>query len=147
MLHTLFLFFKQELEVYDAVVDVRCYELAALFLCSVFVPKCGSAGQVVRPCRSLCFGKIEISESFRFHESMISFRFMNPCFCFIILNIETKRRCGFFLDVFGLPLPEYLECGLFPESTDSEICVGHKEVKDAKLRAQKPGKCLWIYYY
>lgn len=68
------------------------------------------------------------------------FRFLNPCF--IILNIETKRRCGFFLDVFGLPLPEYLECGLFPESTDSEICVGHKEVKDAKLRAQKPGKCL-----
>jgi len=46
-----------ELELYDAVVDVRCYELAALFLCSVFVPKCGSRGRVVRPCRSLCFRK------------------------------------------------------------------------------------------
>lgn len=45
-----------ELEVYEAVVDVRCYELAALFLCSVFVPKCGSEGDVVRPCRSLCHG-------------------------------------------------------------------------------------------
>lgn len=48
---------QQELENYEAVVDVRCYELAALFLCSVFVPKCGSRGQVVRPCRSLCNGK------------------------------------------------------------------------------------------
>lgn len=63
-------FFKQELEVYDAVVDVRCYELAALFLCSVFVPKCGSAGQVVRPCRSLCFGKIKISFSNPFLDSL-----------------------------------------------------------------------------
>lgn len=45
-----------DLEVYDAVVDVRCYELAALFLCSVFVPKCGPNGVVVRPCRNLCAG-------------------------------------------------------------------------------------------
>lgn len=48
---------QQELEVYDALVDVRCYELAALFLCSVFVPKCGPGGVVVRPCLSLCMGK------------------------------------------------------------------------------------------
>ncbi|KAF5283577.1 hypothetical protein FQA39_LY17279 [Lamprigera yunnana] len=97
---------QHELEIYDAVVDVRCYELAALFLCSVFVPKCGNGGIVVRPCRSLC--------------------------------LEMKRRCGFFLDVFGLALPEYLKCYLFPESTDSEVCVGHYEVKEAKIRAQKP---------
>ncbi|XP_039290247.1 atrial natriuretic peptide-converting enzyme isoform X1 [Nilaparvata lugens] len=96
----------QELEVYDALVDVRCYELAALFLCSVFVPKCGPAGQLVRPCKSLC--------------------------------IETKRRCGFFLDVFGLTLPDYLVCDLFPESPDPDDCVGNKEVNQAKLRANKP---------
>ncbi|PSN50388.1 hypothetical protein C0J52_17035, partial [Blattella germanica] len=96
-----------ELEVYDAVVDVRCYELAALFLCSVFVPKCGPTGQLVRPCRSICY--------------------------------ETKRRCGFFLDVFGLSLPDYLDCQLFPESADSDVCVGHQEVIDAKIRAQQPG--------
>ncbi|XP_031338612.1 atrial natriuretic peptide-converting enzyme-like isoform X2 [Photinus pyralis] len=97
---------QHELEVYDAVVDVRCYELAALFLCSVFVPKCGTGGIVVRPCRSLC--------------------------------LEMKRRCGFFLDVFGLALPDYLECYLFPESPDPEVCVGHHEVKEAKIRSQKP---------
>lgn len=49
---------QQELEAYDAVVDVHCYELAALFLCSVFVPKCGPSGAVARPCRSLCYGKL-----------------------------------------------------------------------------------------
>ncbi|XP_018578515.1 atrial natriuretic peptide-converting enzyme-like [Anoplophora glabripennis] len=97
---------QQELEVYDAVVDVRCYDLAALFLCSLFVPKCGPSGVVVRPCRSLCY--------------------------------ENKRRCGFFLDVFGLALPEYLDCALFPESSDPNICVGHHEVKAAKLRASRP---------
>ncbi|GJQ67502.1 SCRASP2 [Trypoxylus dichotomus] len=95
-----------DLEVYDAVVDVRCYELAALFLCSVFVPKCGPSGIVVRPCRSLC--------------------------------LETKRRCGFFLDVFGLSLPDYLECELFPESPNPEVCVGHHEVKEAKIRSMRP---------
>ncbi|XP_075238195.1 atrial natriuretic peptide-converting enzyme-like isoform X2 [Lycorma delicatula] len=97
---------QQELEVYDAVVDVRCYELAALFLCSVFVPKCGPSGQLVRPCRSLC--------------------------------LETRRRCGFFLDVFGLSLPDYLICELFPESSDPDKCVGHNEVNEAEIRAQKP---------
>lgn len=51
---------QQELEVYDAVVNVRCYELAALFLCSLFVPKCGPGGVLVRPCRNLCFGKLII---------------------------------------------------------------------------------------
>lgn len=56
---------QQELEVYDAVVDVRCYDLAALFLCSLFVPKCGPSGVVVRPCRSLCYGK-----SFRSNQSL-----------------------------------------------------------------------------
>ncbi|VVC95266.1 unnamed protein product [Leptidea sinapis] len=45
---------QQDLEIYDAVVDVRCYELTALFLCSLFVPKCGPLGHMVRPCRSLC---------------------------------------------------------------------------------------------
>ncbi|KAJ8943426.1 hypothetical protein NQ318_020677 [Aromia moschata] len=51
---------------------------------------------------------------------------------------ETKRRCGFFLDVFGLALPDYLDCLLFPESSDRNICVGHHEVKVAKLRASRP---------
>ncbi|XP_046987649.1 atrial natriuretic peptide-converting enzyme-like [Schistocerca americana] len=97
---------QTELEVYDVVVDVRCYELAALFLCSVFVPKCGPNGDLVRPCRGLCK--------------------------------ETKRRCGFFLEVFGLALPDYLECDLFPEDPDTNVCVGHREVAEAKLRAQKP---------
>nr|XP_023018355.1 uncharacterized protein LOC111507297 [Leptinotarsa decemlineata] len=97
---------EQELEVYEAVVDVKCYDLAALFLCSLFVPKCGPSGGVVRPCRSLC--------------------------------LETKRRCGFFLDVFGLALPEYLDCELFPESTNPNLCVGHHEVKQAKLHEARP---------
>ncbi|CAG4953685.1 unnamed protein product [Colias eurytheme] len=97
---------QQDLEIYDAVVDVRCYELTALFLCSLFVPKCGPLGHMVRPCRSLCQ--------------------------------ETMRRCGFFLEVFGLSMPDYLQCDIFPESTDTDVCLGNKEVKDAKVRAAKP---------
>uniref|UniRef100_A0ABD2WFL3 Atrial natriuretic peptide-converting enzyme n=1 Tax=Trichogramma kaykai TaxID=54128 RepID=A0ABD2WFL3_9HYME len=98
---------QQELEHYDALIDVRCYELAALFLCTIFIPKCGRMnGQAVRPCRSLCY--------------------------------ETKRRCGFFMDVFNLPLPAYMECDLFPESPDSNVCVGHHEVIEAAKRAARP---------
>ncbi|XP_053608922.1 atrial natriuretic peptide-converting enzyme [Plodia interpunctella] len=97
---------QQDLEIYDAVVDVRCYELTALFLCSLFVPKCGPLGHMVRPCRSLCQ--------------------------------ETMRRCGFFLEVFGLSMPDYLQCEIFPESTDTDVCLGNREVKEARFRAAKP---------
>ncbi|XP_050669834.1 atrial natriuretic peptide-converting enzyme-like [Leptidea sinapis] len=97
---------QQDLEIYDAVVDVRCYELTALFLCSLFVPKCGPLGHMVRPCRSLCQ--------------------------------ETMRRCGFFLEVFGLSMPDYLQCDIFPESIDTDVCLGNREVKEAKIRASKP---------
>lgn len=48
------------------------------------------------------------------------------------------RRCDFFLDVFGLELPEYLKCGLFPESSNPEECVGYREVKEEKYRAANP---------
>lgn len=57
-----------------------------------------------------------------------------------MIFVETKRRCGFFLDVFGLSLPEYLECTLFPESANPEVCIGHQEVKDAKIKSLRPGK-------
>ncbi|KAK9306878.1 hypothetical protein QLX08_002524 [Tetragonisca angustula] len=97
---------QHELEPYGAVIDVKCYELAALFLCSVFVPKCGSRGHAVRPCRSLCF--------------------------------HTKRRCGFFLDIFGLSLLKYLECDLFPEDSNPDECVGQQEVLEAAQRAERP---------
>lgn len=54
--------------------------------------------------------------------------------------IETMRRCGFFLEVFGLSMPDYLQCEIFPESTDTDVCLGNREVKEAKIRAEKPGK-------
>ncbi|XP_026317885.1 uncharacterized protein LOC113228737 [Hyposmocoma kahamanoa] len=95
----------RDLEIYDAVVDVRCYELTALFLCSLFVPKCGPLGHMVRPCKSLCQ--------------------------------ETMRRCGFFLEVFGLSMPDYLQCDIFPESMDTDVCLGNREVKEVRFRASK----------
>lgn len=39
---------------FEALVDVQCYELVPLFLCTLFVPKCGPTGVTVPPCRSLC---------------------------------------------------------------------------------------------
>lgn len=36
----------QDLDSYEALVDVRCYELVSLFLCTLFVPKCGQSGYV-----------------------------------------------------------------------------------------------------
>lgn len=53
---------KQELEAYEALVDVQCYDEIALFLCSIFAPKCGSTGQAVPPCKSLCMGKVLCSQ-------------------------------------------------------------------------------------
>lgn len=35
-----------ELEMFDALVDVQCFELVPLFLCTLFVPKCGLNGKV-----------------------------------------------------------------------------------------------------
>lgn len=99
---------QSSLDVFDALVDVQCSELVPLFLCTLFVPKCGSTGLLVPPCRSLCN--------------------------------ETMRRCGFFFGVFGLEMPEYLHCALFEDSSDSDVCVGLKELKEAQQRILKP-KC------
>lgn len=46
--------------------------------------------------------------------------------------------------MFGLALLDYLQCNLFPDSTD---CVGHQEVVDAKIRAEQPGELIahtWV---
>lgn len=40
-----------ELEQFDALVDVQCFELVPLYLCSLFVPKCSSVGKVSFPSR------------------------------------------------------------------------------------------------
>lgn len=50
------------------------------------------------------------------------------------LCVETMRRCGFFFDVFGLELPEYLSCRLFADSPNADDCVGGKEMKELRLR-------------
>lgn len=52
---------------------------------------------------------------------------------------ETMRRCGFFLEVFGLTLPDYLKCELFNENSNPDICVGQREVIEAAERASRPG--------
>uniref|UniRef100_A0A182PDL4 Scavenger receptor class A n=1 Tax=Anopheles epiroticus TaxID=199890 RepID=A0A182PDL4_9DIPT len=43
-----------EIDLFEALVDVQCYELVPLFLCSLFVPKCGYSGATIPPCKSLC---------------------------------------------------------------------------------------------
>ncbi|XP_073813447.1 corin serine peptidase isoform X2 [Musca autumnalis] len=98
----------QDMDAYEALVDVRCYELVSLFLCTLFVPKCGASGATVPPCQSLC--------------------------------TETMRRCGFFFDVFGLSLPEYLNCKLFKDFESPEECVGYQEVQNVMLASANP-KC------
>lgn len=52
------------------------------------------------------------------------------------------RRCTFFFEVFGLELPDYLQCNLFNDViSDQEECVGMAEFKEAQLRARRPVSC------
>ena len=44
------------------------------------------------------------------------------------------------MDVFGLSLPEYLECDLFPEDSNPDECVGQQEVLEAARKAERPGE-------
>ncbi|KAL9874243.1 corin serine peptidase isoform 3-T3 [Glossina fuscipes fuscipes] len=97
-----------DLDAYEALVEVHCYELVSLFLCTLFVPKCGASGSTVAPCKSLC--------------------------------TETMRRCGFFFDVFGLSLPEYLNCKLFKDFESPEDCVGFEQVREIMIAYANP-KC------
>ncbi|XKL62833.1 hypothetical protein PGB90_002666 [Kerria lacca] len=39
---------------YQAITNVRCYQLAPLYLCSLFSPKCSENGEPVKPCKNLC---------------------------------------------------------------------------------------------
>ena len=57
----------------------------------------------------------------------------------VLYIAETMRRCGFFLGVFSLELPDYLSCNQFIDSINPEVCVGYKQMRDAYNRALKPG--------
>lgn len=50
------------------------------------------------------------------------------------------RRCGFFFGVFSLELPDYLKCSQLVDSSNPDLCVGQKQIKEAYNRALKPGK-------
>lgn len=54
------------------------------------------------------------------------------------LCTETMRRCGFFFDVFGLSLPEYLNCKLFKDFSSADDCVGLDEVRDVMISSANP---------
>lgn len=43
---------------YNPLVSVKCYPLLPLFLCSLYTPFCNSTYQPIRPCKSLCKGKL-----------------------------------------------------------------------------------------
>lgn len=88
--------------------DVRCYQLVSLFLCSLFVPKCSPSGTPVPPCATLCN--------------------------------ETMHRCGFFFDVFGLSLPDYLNCKLFKDFDDPDECIGMQQVHNVNIEQRNPSR-------
>lgn len=111
-----------ELEQFDALVDVQCFELVPLYLCSLFVPKCSSIGKV---------SFIALFIVFFCPKILFFVQPVPPC---KNLCVETMRRCGFFFDVFGLELPEYLSCKLFSDSPNPDECVGGKEMKELKTR-------------
>lgn len=56
------------------------------------------------------------------------------------MHTESMRRCGFFLDIFALDLPEYLTCDLFHDSPSADECVGMQQVKEEAQRAANPSK-------
>lgn len=60
---------------------------------------------------------------------------------------ETTRRCGFFFDIFGLGLPDYLNCNILHDSTDPDVCVGYMEVQKARTREIYPCKNTEPYVY
>ncbi|XP_042896141.1 transmembrane protease serine 2 isoform X1 [Parasteatoda tepidariorum] len=49
---------------------------------------------------------------------------------------ETIRKCNFFLGVFSVSWPEDLDCDDLPESMDSEICVGHEQMRSLNQTAR-----------
>ncbi|XP_065317008.1 uncharacterized protein LOC135925547 isoform X4 [Gordionus sp. m RMFG-2023] len=42
------------LKIYSTVFNLGCHPMAFLFFCSILVPRCGSDGAAIMPCRSVC---------------------------------------------------------------------------------------------
>ncbi|KAL1398008.1 hypothetical protein pipiens_009294 [Culex pipiens pipiens] len=102
---------QMEIDQFEALVDVQCYELVPLFLCSLFVPKCGATGTTVPPCKSLC------TETMR-----------RCSFFFDVFGLELPEylRCNIFSDAVSVEQGE---------------CVGMAEYKESMLRSRRPVKC------
>lgn len=77
---------EEDLEPYEAIVDVQCYELASLFLCTLFVPKCGTAG-LIPPCKSLCLGKYSSFPFVNIWAQLLQTCLCSAhCYCFLWTN-------------------------------------------------------------
>ncbi|KAK3091922.1 hypothetical protein FSP39_023749 [Pinctada imbricata] len=81
----------------------KCYEYTALFVCSVYIPKCSGTpvipNHIIPPCRSLC-------QAF-------------------------KANCFVFWEIFAMPWPNDLDCSSLPDSNDSSVCIGYKEANES----------------
>ncbi|KAI1283771.1 Atrial natriuretic peptide-converting enzyme [Halotydeus destructor] len=47
--------------------------------------------------------------------------------CRTVCKVEAKRKCAFFLKVFGLNWPIEVNCDSLPDSLDTDICVGSRK--------------------
>ncbi|XP_062543305.1 uncharacterized protein LOC134210895 [Armigeres subalbatus] len=102
---------QMEIDLFEALVDVQCYELVPLFLCSLFVPKCGATGSTVTPCKSLCI------------ETMRRCSFFFDVFG---LELPDYLHCQLFGDSID---------------ANQNECVGMAEYKESKLREKRPVSC------
>ncbi|XP_074648856.1 atrial natriuretic peptide-converting enzyme-like [Tubulanus polymorphus] len=100
----------------------NCYEHAALFGCSLYLPKCSGNStppyHILPPCRNICE--------------------------------ETFANCGPILELAYVAWPPPINCSDFPNSTDPGICVGGLEAATPPVQKACPedhfkcddGRCL-----
>lgn len=116
---------QHELEQFDALVDVQCFELVPLFLCSLFVPKCGSVnGKPIPPCRSLC---IETMRRCGFFFDVFGLELPDYFSCKLFIESQNSEECvgGREMKIFKTRQPK---CDEF--ACDKKRCIPYKYVCD-----------------
>lgn len=80
----------QELENHEALCDVKCYELVRLFVCSIYNPKCGTKGDGIPPCASLCNEAMHRCE---FFIKVFGFTWPKYLECGLFKDSENAEEC------------------------------------------------------
>ncbi|KAG9509761.1 Transmembrane protease serine 11F, partial [Fragariocoptes setiger] len=158
----------QVLKEFEPIIEIKCYALMPLFLCSIYAPKCvtlaprapvqfapllaaAAATQLTETAapsinNGSAHARLSPLSPINRRQSAAAatgkqqnFRLVPPCRSLCQMAF---RKCSFFFEVLSMALMRESDCDQYPDSPDANVCVGYAENQSLmRLNANSRHEC------